>query len=246
MAAAGRAGAYVPEPLGEPSPLDWAAEVALQAASLPPGAATKRERDPGLGRALRSVRRCDSRFASPSTSIIALALLLGASTAAALKQQLTEQMHALRCCKAASCSAPLLQAPGRWVLALAPACAAQKCRRLQALASRGPDVEILRAGENNVNGFGLEFYIETPANEIAETIHDVKKSWQFQLLYTVSQLAAGASAQLPAPVHLACMPRCTKPARDWSSPLARSCHCLVRLQHAWRQGTATSARSWRT
>ena len=50
----------------------------------------------------------------------------------------------------------------------------------------------LHAGENNVNGFGLEFYIETPANEVAETIHDVKKSWQFQLLYTVSQLAAGA------------------------------------------------------
>lgn len=51
-------------------------------------------------------------------------------------------------------------------------------------------------GENNVNGFGLEFYIETPANEIAETIHDVKKSWQFQLLYTVSQLAAGAKQYL--------------------------------------------------
>ena len=50
----------------------------------------------------------------------------------------------------------------------------------------------MATGENNVNGFGLEFYIETPANEIAETIHDVKKSWQFQLLYTVSQLAAGA------------------------------------------------------
>ncbi len=47
------------------------------------------------------------------------------------------------------------------------------------------------AGDGNVNGFGLEFYIETPGNEIAETIHDVKKSWQFQLLYTVSQLAAG-------------------------------------------------------
>ncbi len=46
-------------------------------------------------------------------------------------------------------------------------------------------------GDGNVNGFGLEFYIETPGNEIAETIHDVKKSWQFQLLYTVSQLAAG-------------------------------------------------------
>lgn len=49
------------------------------------------------------------------------------------------------------------------------------------------------AGDGNVNGFGLEFYIETPGSEIAETIHDVKKSWQFQLLYTVSQLAAGAA-----------------------------------------------------
>ena len=52
------------------------------------------------------------------------------------------------------------------------------------------------AGDGNVNGFGLEFYIETPGSEIAETIHDVKKSWQFQLLYTVSQLAAGA--QIPS------------------------------------------------
>ena len=50
------------------------------------------------------------------------------------------------------------------------------------------------AGDGNVNGFGLEFYIETPGSEIAETIHDVKKSWQFQLLYTVSQLAAGAAS----------------------------------------------------
>ena len=55
------------------------------------------------------------------------------------------------------------------------------------------------AGDGNVNGFGLEFYIETPGSEIAETIHDVKKSWQFQLLYTVSQLAAGA--QISGPSH---------------------------------------------
>lgn len=47
------------------------------------------------------------------------------------------------------------------------------------------------SGEGNVNGFGLEFYIETPADEVSETIHDIKQSWQFQLLYTVSQLAAG-------------------------------------------------------
>lgn len=51
-----------------------------------------------------------------------------------------------------------------------------------------------RAGENNVNGFGLEFYIETPADEIGTSLSDIKKSWQFQLLFTVSQLAAGAGA----------------------------------------------------
>ena len=56
-----------------------------------------------------------------------------------------------------------------------------------------------------MNGFGLEFYIETPANEVAETIHDVKKSWQFQLLYTVSQLAAGT----------------TSSSREWASSLCR-------------------------
>ena len=48
------------------------------------------------------------------------------------------------------------------------------------------------AGESNVNGFGLEFYIETPAEEVGSSLSDIKKSWQFQLLYTVSQLAAGA------------------------------------------------------
>ncbi len=46
-------------------------------------------------------------------------------------------------------------------------------------------------GEGNVNGFGLEFFIETPADEIADSVDDIKRSWQFQLLYTVSQLAAG-------------------------------------------------------
>ena len=52
---------------------------------------------------------------------------------------------------------------------------------------------LLNVGEGNINGFGLEFFIESASSEIAETIHDVKKSWQFQLLYTVSQLAAGAT-----------------------------------------------------
>ena len=50
---------------------------------------------------------------------------------------------------------------------------------------------MLPTGEGNVNGFGLEFFIETPADEIADSVDDVKRSWQFQLLYTVSQLAAG-------------------------------------------------------
>ena len=51
------------------------------------------------------------------------------------------------------------------------------------------------AGEGNVNGFGLEFYIETPGSELADSGQDIKSSWQFQLLYTVSQLAAGKSVQ---------------------------------------------------
>jgi hypothetical protein len=46
-------------------------------------------------------------------------------------------------------------------------------------------------GDGNVNGFGLEFFIETPAEELMGGMHEVKQSWQFQLLYTVSQLAAG-------------------------------------------------------
>eukprot|EP00891_Asterochloris_glomerata_P004539 jgi/Astpho2/4539/Aster-x1258 len=50
-------------------------------------------------------------------------------------------------------------------------------------------------GEGNVNGFGLEFYIETPGSELADSGQDIKSSWQFQLLYTVSQLAAGKSVQ---------------------------------------------------
>ena len=43
----------------------------------------------------------------------------------------------------------------------------------------------------NVNGFGLEFYIETPAAELGTTPSELKASWQFQLLYTVCSLAAG-------------------------------------------------------
>ncbi|KAK9811661.1 hypothetical protein WJX72_007914 [[Myrmecia] bisecta] len=46
-------------------------------------------------------------------------------------------------------------------------------------------------GDGNVNGFGLEFFIETPADELPDTVLDIKKAWQFQLLFTVSQLAAG-------------------------------------------------------
>ncbi len=47
------------------------------------------------------------------------------------------------------------------------------------------------AGEGNVNGFGLEFFLETPASEIGVGGAEVKASWQFQLLFTVCQLAAG-------------------------------------------------------
>lgn len=50
-----------------------------------------------------------------------------------------------------------------------------------------------------MNGFGLEFFIETPSDEIADSVEDIKTSWQFQLLYTVSQLAAGM--QLQQAVH---------------------------------------------
>ena len=41
----------------------------------------------------------------------------------------------------------------------------------------------------------MEFFIETPSDEIADSVEDVKTSWQFQLLYTVSQLAAGMQLQ---------------------------------------------------
>ena len=43
----------------------------------------------------------------------------------------------------------------------------------------------------NVNGYGLEFYIETPVSEIGLDIAEIKSSWQFQLLSTVCTMAAG-------------------------------------------------------
>jgi len=43
----------------------------------------------------------------------------------------------------------------------------------------------------NVNGWGLEFFIETPAAEIGTMPSELKASWQFHLLYTVCSLAAG-------------------------------------------------------
>lgn len=49
----------------------------------------------------------------------------------------------------------------------------------------------IQEGEGNVNGFGVEFYLETPGDEIAASLTEVKNSWQFQLLFTVAQLAAG-------------------------------------------------------
>jgi hypothetical protein len=45
--------------------------------------------------------------------------------------------------------------------------------------------------EANQNGLGLEFFLETPALEIASSPSEIKASWQFQLLYTVCSLAAG-------------------------------------------------------
>ena len=43
----------------------------------------------------------------------------------------------------------------------------------------------------NVNGYGLEFYIETPVSEIGLDVTEIKSSWQFQLLSTVCTMAAG-------------------------------------------------------
>lgn len=63
------------------------------------------------------------------------------------------------------------------------------CARALRTAALAPGARA--AGDGNVNGFGLEFFIETPADEIGSTLSEVKRSWQFQLLYTVSQLAAG-------------------------------------------------------
>lgn len=80
------------------------------------------------------------------------------------------------------------------------------------------------AGENNVNGFGLEFYIETPADEIGTSLSDIKKSWQFQLLFTVSQLAAGEGAGAAAS----------------GSTAVVLCGCDVGL-HAWLACTPSAA-----
>lgn len=45
--------------------------------------------------------------------------------------------------------------------------------------------------DTNVNGYGLEFYIETPVEELGLGIEDIRSSWQYQLLYTVCSMAAG-------------------------------------------------------
>ena len=46
------------------------------------------------------------------------------------------------------------------------------------------------AVDANVNGFGMEFYVETPVSEISLDVAEIKKSWQFKLLSTVSNMAA--------------------------------------------------------
>ncbi len=43
----------------------------------------------------------------------------------------------------------------------------------------------------NVNGYGLEFYIETPVSDIGLDVAEIKTSWQYQLLFTVCSMAAG-------------------------------------------------------
>ena len=42
----------------------------------------------------------------------------------------------------------------------------------------------------NVNGFGMEFYVETPVSEISLDITEIKSSWQFKLLSAVCNMAA--------------------------------------------------------
>lgn len=54
--------------------------------------------------------------------------------------------------------------------------------------------------EENENGLGLEFYVETPAEDIAGEVGDMVSAWQFQLLYQISQLAASSSLPCKAPV----------------------------------------------
>jgi len=43
----------------------------------------------------------------------------------------------------------------------------------------------------NINGYGLEFFIETPVSEIGLDVAEIKSSWQYQLLFTVCSMAAG-------------------------------------------------------
>lgn len=49
----------------------------------------------------------------------------------------------------------------------------------------------IQEGDGNVNGFGMEFFLETPGDEVPASLSEIKNSWQFQLLFTVVQLAAG-------------------------------------------------------
>eukprot|EP00887_Chlorella_sp_A99_P006459 scaffold3.g6459.t1 len=56
----------------------------------------------------------------------------------------------------------------------------------------------IQEGEGNVNGFGVEFFIETPADELPATLSDAKNSWQFQLLFTLlSTEAEGVHGAIP-------------------------------------------------
>ena len=57
-----------------------------------------------------------------------------------------------------------------------------------------PSASDIEGAEGNSNGLGLEFYVETPAEELGAEVGQMAGSWQFQLLYQISQLAASAAA----------------------------------------------------
>lgn len=59
------------------------------------------------------------------------------------------------------------------------------------------EMHIPATGEGNVNGLGLELYIEATGSEMSDESYDFQRTWQFLLLNTISQLAAGADTIAP-------------------------------------------------